>query len=67
MNGEGAEGGKAVVRQGWPDSGIEDEEGNTIRMLGGFLAHVGNGFAHMIEEPDPSEVRTVEESTLDCC
>jgi hypothetical protein len=36
-------------------------------MLGGFLAHVGDGFAHMIEEPDPAEVRTVEESTLDRC
>ena len=62
---EGADGGEAVVCQSWSDGGVKDEEGYTIGPFGGFLAHVGNGFALMIEEPDSSEVRAVEERALD--
>ena len=65
-DGEGAEGGKAIVCEDWSNGGVKDEECDTIGTHGGFLAHVGDGCTHMIKELDPGEVRTVEESTFDC-
>ena len=64
-DGEGAEGNEAIVRQDWPNGGVEDEEGDMIGTFGGVLAHVGDGVTHMIKEPDPGEVRTMEEVTFD--
>jgi hypothetical protein len=35
---------------------VKNEEGYTIGPFGRYLAHVGNGFAVMIEKPDSAKV-----------